>query len=344
LQSPEFYVRDHSGPSDKQKWALLCPINQPSVIEYGPQRPIKWIRAKINNLHFEKRPVAQSKQDEPVLQLLADSRPVDFFWTQDWENLFHLLKTGTVRTTSLLEFQFRPWDGSTEGDWCLFAKNISSLCNYAAGQLCGIPMVTLLDEEGLSVKRFLYQPVESKFRSDFALPVMHAPCGLPQLFAKSFANHCLMQSQVHWQRFNQLYSTIDDLTFMESRFGNLMAAVELLIRNSLLEAEQSGDCDRGFRNLPDLIRAARNQLNWDIPSHYTEGDRHRLIRNAVQHGDRLPFEVHNVWEEFAKWKLFLLRRILIRLGFDGPIVSVKSGFAAHSEVDDFGEEHNSFCG
>ena len=45
---------------------------------------------------------------------------------------------------------------------------------------------------------------------------------------------------------------------------------------------------------------------------------------------------------FDKWRLFLFRRVLIRLGYDGQIESPHKGWRARSDVADFSEEHNSF--
>ena len=45
---------------------------------------------------------------------------------------------------------------------------------------------------------------------------------------------------------------------------------------------------------------------------------------------------------FDKWRLFLFRRVLIRLGYAGTVVSPHKGWASSSDVGNFSEEHNSF--
>ena len=45
---------------------------------------------------------------------------------------------------------------------------------------------------------------------------------------------------------------------------------------------------------------------------------------------------------FDRWRLFLFRRVLIRLGCRGKVISPHKGWASSSEVADFRQEHNSF--
>ena len=73
----------------------------------------------------------------------------------------------------------------------------------------------------------------------------------------------------------------------------------------------------------------------DVPPHYTEGERYRTTRNAVGHGGMLPHKAERVRADFDKWKLFLLRRLFIRLGFDGEVASPEKGWACSSPVDEF---------
>jgi len=96
------------------------------------------------------------------------------------------------------------------------------------------------------------------------------------------------------------------------------------------------------KTLPELIGAARGVLRWDVPNHYTARERHRRLRNAVAHGDELPDDASAVRRDFDKWRLFLLRRLLIRMGFRGKVRSPEKGWASLSRVDNFEEGHNSF--
>lgn len=93
----------------------------------------------------------------------------------------------------------------------------------------------------------------------------------------------------------------------------------------------------------DLIGAARNRLSWRIPKHYTAGEATRLLRNAVMHGGELPTKDSAEFRlQFDKWRLFLLRLVLIRLGYSGEVVSPYQGVESSSRVDDFSVEHNSY--
>ena len=69
----------------------------------------------------------------------------------------------------------------------------------------------------------------------------------------------------------------------------------------------------------------------------------RLLRNAVMHGGELPTKGNAEFRLlFDKWRWFLFRRVLIRLGYAGKVISPHKGWASSSDVADFTEEHNSF--
>jgi hypothetical protein len=61
------------------------------------------------------------------------------------------------------------------------------------------------------------------------------------------------------------------------------------------------------------------------------------------HGGELPTrdstEFRLLWD---KWRLFLFRRVLMRLGYHGKVVSPHKGWRSSSDVADFSEEQNSF--
>ena len=61
------------------------------------------------------------------------------------------------------------------------------------------------------------------------------------------------------------------------------------------------------------------------------------------HGGELPTKDSAEFRLlFDKWRLFLFRRVLIRLGYTGKVISPDKGWASSSDVDDFTEAHNSF--
>ena len=65
-------------------------------------------------------------------------------------------------------------------------------------------------------------------------------------------------------------------------------------------------------------------------------------RNTMDHGGALPHNVDQIRADFDKGKLFLLRRLFIKLGFDGEVASPQNGWASSSPVHQFSENHNSF--
>jgi hypothetical protein len=61
------------------------------------------------------------------------------------------------------------------------------------------------------------------------------------------------------------------------------------------------------------------------------------------HGDELPTADNAEFRRhFDKWRLFLFRRVLVRLGYTGQVVSPHKGWASGSAVGDFSEGHNCF--
>ena len=132
--------------------------------------------------------------------------------------------------------------------------------------------------------------------------------------------------------------------YMEHKCANVMAGVERLMRNALVENAALTQESADKKTLPELIGSVRAQLNWDVPQFYTAKDRPRLLRNAVAHGGPLPWPSEEVAKDVQLWRLFLMRRVLIELGYSGKVrsPSIKSGYWSESKVDDFSEESNSF--
>ena len=151
-----------------------------------------------------------------------------------------------------------------------------------------------------------------------------------------------MQQSNLWRRMPSFFASIEDSPYLEQKYATLMAAVELLIRSSLIEGSYLTPSEAESKTLPKLIGMARGKLRWNVPAHYTEAERYRKTRNAVDHGGPLPHESGQVRGDFDKWKLFLCRRLFIRLGFDGKIASPQNGFASSSPVEEFSKEHNAF--
>ncbi len=345
LSCPHYYVKATSSSGEEPAWAIASPVNCLASIIYREAGPIARVTAVIDNFDFECGnwpPDANHPQREKILRVEASGHIVDFTKREDHAILRHLLDIGLLHSTSLVTFSFAAWEGSSEEDLTAFAYNIASLCSIVARQHTGIPVLSFFDEDGRVVKRLLGNAIESEFRSNYILRFLHFEAGLPKLFRKCFDEHVKMQKLDLWTRLPPLCAGIEDPPYLEQKCATLMAALELLIRNSLIELGHYSTEQAQKIMFPGLISAARKKLLWDIPPHYTAGDRYRLLRNAVSHGGQLPGEAKQVRHDFDKWVLFLMRRYLLRLGFDGDVASPDQGLASSSSVGDFSKEHNSF--
>ena len=344
LVCPEYYVKTASPIRERPGWAVARPIHQPATVSYGDPRPIASVTATINNFDFDYGNQDDTGDQErgEVLRVEAAARTVDFAWRSGRVHLRRLVDAGVIGTASFATFSFAAWPGASDEELAAFAHNVSSLCCYVAGQHTGIPVLSFFDADGRVVRRLLYGVVQSKFRAGNALRVVHAENGLPSLFRQCFDEHSRMQQTELWRRLPPLYAAIEDPPYLEQKYATLMMAVEMLIRGLLIEGGHLSQAKAEAKTLPKLIGLARDTLGWDVPRHYTEGERYRITRNAVHHGDSLPHDADQVRADFDKWKLFLLRRLFIRLGFDGEVASPERGWASSSPVDEFSEEHNSF--
>jgi hypothetical protein len=336
---PQYYVKAE-GPG----WAVASPVEQPATVSYGAPRAVTTVTATINNFDFNYGNVYDT--DTPgrgkVLRVVAAGRRVDFEWRSGRAQLRRLVDAGLIGTTSFVTFSFTAWPGASDEELIAFAQSVSSLCCYVVGQHTDIPVLSFFDAAGRVVRRSIKGVIQSKFRADCALKGLHAESGLPQLFSQCFEEHCRMQQSELWRRLPPLYAAIEDPPYLEQKYATLMMAVELFIRSSLIDGGHLTPGEEHAKELPKLIGMARRKLGWDFPRHYTEGERYRTTRNAVAHGGALHDDIDHVRADFDKWKLFLLRRLFIKLGFDGTVASPQDGWASSSPVDEFSEEHNSF--
>jgi len=345
LSCPEYYVKAVSGRKEQPAWAIGTPVNCPATITYRSSRPIARVCATINNFDFEHGnvpTVGKCGGGVEILRVAAAGRVVDFAWRDGHQELRRLVDAGVVLTTSLTTFSFVAWPGAAEPDLTQFAFDIASLCAVVARQHTGVAVLSFLDEEGRPIKRIACNPVESPIRGDYVIQFLHFDSGLPQLFQEGFDEHVRMQQSDLWRRLPFLCAAIEDSPYLEQKYATLMAGVEFLIRSSLLEGGHCSAEEGEKLKLPDLLGAARAKLGWTIPKHYTAKERHRHLRNAVAHGGDLPGDGTTVRRQFDKWHLFLLRRVLGRLGYTGEVASPSAGWASSSAVDDFSEEHNAF--
>jgi len=344
LHCPQFYVHARSDRRQQRGWAVATPVNETLVISYGQPRPIARVEAVINNFDFESGngPIELAAGHSKVLRVEAAGRTVEFAWRQGHDHLKTLVEAGVYLSPALTTFSFPAWEDASDDELFDFALSVAWLCAVVVRQHTGVPVLAFLDEHDRVVKRLIGNPVESNYRGDSILPHMQVEHGMPKLFRDCFEEHVRLRRSPLWSRLCVLIACIEDPPYVEQKHATLMAAIELLIRNSLVEGKHLTAEAAERKTLNELIGAARIALRWDVPKHYTAGDRHRDLRNAVAHGGDLPYDPTTVRRDFDKWYLFLLRRFLMRLGFNGPVACPQRGFAAMSRVDEFGEEHNAF--
>jgi len=341
---PRYYVRLTSETSERPGWAVASPINERATIRYGDARPVATVKATINNFDFDCGNLRSAGNDGPhdTLRVEAAGRMVDFVWRTERLRLRKLVDAGVLGTTSFVTFSFAAWPGASDSDLADFAHNVSSLCSCVVGQHTGIPILSFFDVGGRVIRRIVGSSIESKFRDNCVLRALHPEDCLPQLFRQCFEEHCRLQKLDLWRHMPAFCASIEDPPYLEQKYSTLMAAVERLIRSSLIEAGFVTPIEAESKNLAGLIGMARGKLRWNVPGHYTKAERYRETRNAVDHGGALPHDAAQVRADFDKWKLFLNRRLFIRLGFDGMIQSPQSGLVSESPVSEFSGEHNSF--
>ncbi|MGH9240810.1 MAG: hypothetical protein ACRD3G_22425 [Vicinamibacterales bacterium] len=255
------------------------------------------------------------------------------------DELLALVRAGLLRSASFTEIAFDLSAGETDDQALDFSTNVAALCTFASGTGVGVAMLELQDGAGTPVRRIIPQPVTSRYRAFEIVEDFH----LPQLFSETFAEHIRMkETHAPWRKLRSYCGSLEDSPFLEQKFASLMMAIEYFIRNSLLERGLPPKRVASY-DFPSLIGAARTELSWDIPRHYTAKETVRLLRNAVMHGGELPTADSAEFRRlFDKWRLFLFRRVLVRLGYTGQVASPHKGWASASAVGDFSEEQNCF--
>ncbi len=336
LVCPEYYVRLGSEDDAEPGWALAEPVNEPAVISYGATRPVIKVEAVINNFDFER--------GDSSLCVDADGKAVDFCRRAHHSQLKQLVAAGVLPTAAFNAFSFDAWDKAADTELMVFAQDVASLCSYAVGQHTGISVLTLSDSDERPVRRILVRPVQSRYRPGGILIQSQVIDGVKKLFQKCFAEHVRMrQSSLPWRRLPIMCACIEDAPYLEHKFAALMMAMEFFLKNVLFEDGHTPAEKVAEKTLESLISTARGFLRWDIPKHYTPKRLFPQLRNAVMHGGELPtVDADELRHTFDKWRLFLQRRVLMRLGYDGRVSSPEQGWASASQVNDFTERHNSF--
>ena len=332
-----------------ESWAIAIPRNEPVIIEYGSHRDVRVVEALINNFDFGKsNACALDKIGEgagPALSVMAGQRNVVFRRYSGYDELLLRARTGEVKSPALCAFEFAVAPEESDDSMRNFAHDVAALCSVASGQHTGLPVVTMLDEIGHPVRRYIGDPIESALRVPPVLDPKSIPHCITQLFQECFDEFVRMrQSALRWDRLVSELAAIEDPPYLEQKFASLMMAVEFFMKASLRESPAyptPGDLSE--KSFKDLIAITRKHLQWDTPKHYTIHERVRKLRNAVMHGGNLPtVDQQEFRSMFDKWRLFLHRRVLIRLGYSGDVASVEGGWKSSSSVDEFSADHNTF--
>lgn len=344
IECPHVYVRRPTPSGSKRGCSLVSPVNGPARIQYGAQRPIARATALLNNFDYTCGDAVSTDTGGftrigTPLGLSAGDRHVTVRQRPDRAQLLPLVQAGILRSASLVEIAFEA--GPKESDDALlgFSADVAALCAFAAGAAVSVAMLDLLDAEGALVRRLVPQPVTSRFRENDIVEDFL----LPRLFSEAFGEYIRMkQAHAPWLKLASYCGSLEDPPFLEQKFASLIMGLEYFMRNSLIERGQPENAVTTL-DFPALIGATRKHLGWKIPKHYMARHTIRLLRNAVIHGGEPPTKDSTEFRLlFDKWRLFLFRRVLIRLGYSGKVVSPHKGWASSSDAADFSEEHNSF--
>ncbi len=343
LECGHIYVRKASRFEDGSTWSLISPVNGPVRMTYGTKSSIRRVLALLNNFDFSCGGAVREGGGwttiNTPLSVDGDGRDVTFRQRADRPQLLTLVGAGLLHSTSIVEIAFDAHDGESDDVLLTFAADVAALCTVAAGTGVSVAMLDLTGEEGSLVRRIIPQPVTARYRDREVVPDFF----LPQLFSNGFAEYRRMkQAHAPWGKLASYCASLEDPPYLEQRLSSLITAIEFFVRNCLIEQGQP-EAEVAKLDFPELIGAARKHLCWNIPKHFTAKDTIRLVRNAVVHGSAPPTaDSAELRLLFDKWKLFLFRRVLIRLGYAGKVTSPHKGWASTSDVGDFAEEHNDF--
>jgi hypothetical protein len=342
IHVPQCHVQGDAGAFTRG-WSLAAPINQPVRVEYGPERPVHICKVLLNNFDYACGDAVVTDRGATRqgtrLQFEAGGRLAEFRWRPDHDELLALMHADILPSGSLTEVSFEPRDSETDDDLMQFAQDIAAICTFAVGASVGVAMLEMLDADGAAVRRVVTNPVGSRYCPREVVSDIH----LPALFRETFHAYVSMrQSDLPWRKLPSYCGSLEDCPYLEQKFAAVVMALEFFMRNCLIEAGRPAK-EVASLTFHELIGAAKNRLSWEVPKHYAAGDTTRLLRNAVMHGGELPTKDSAEFRlQFDKWRLFLFRRVLIRLGYSGEVVSPYQGIESSSHVADFSADHNSF--
>lgn len=347
VECAQCYIRNAGASAYGGFWNLISPVNGPARLQYGGLCAAHAATALLNNFDYRygDRVATDNGGFTTIgtpLAVQAGRRKVTFTRRSEHARLLPLVRTGLLYSTSLVGIEFdldREDREDTDEQELAFAVDVAALCTFATGSTVNVAMMDILDGTGGVVRRVIPQPVTSRYRQSEIVEDFH----LPRLFSEAFAEYVEMkQAHSPWTKLASYCGSLQDAPFLEQKFAALIMALEFFMRNSLLERGQPPNAIARL-DFSGLIGATRKHLGWDIPQHYMSKETARLLRNAVMHGDEPPLTDSAVFRRlFDKWRLFLFRRVLMRLGYTGKVTSPHKGWVSSSDVMDFAEEHNSF--
>ena len=344
MECARCYVhRQIEGAPGPGGWSLISPINGPARVHYGHTRPTATATVLLNNFDYRCGDAVSNDggftRIGTPLTVDLDERCVTFRHHRLRKEILPLVKAGILHTASLTEFSVDVARDVSDEQVLAFSTDVAALCTFASGAGVSVAMLDLLDGNGAVARRVIPQPVTSRFRKNNIVDDMH----IPEFFGVAFGEYANMkQAHPAWQRLASHCGSLEDAPYLEQKFASLLMALEFFLRNCLLERGQP-EQSIGKLDFLELIGAARKHLGWDIPRHYVARHTVRLFRNAVMHGGELPTQDSTEFRLlFDKWRLFLFRRVLMRLGYGGKVVSPHKGWRSSSDVADFSEESNAF--
>jgi hypothetical protein len=331
------HVHGHGG------WCLISPVNSPARVQYGLPRSAARATVLLNNFDYTYGDSVTSDQGltriGAPLTVDIGGRRVTFRHHHLREEILPLVKAEILHAASLTEFSVDVTSSESDDEVMSFCADVASLCTFVSGAGVSVAMLDLLDRDAAIARRVIPQPVISRFRRSGIVD----DTDIAEFFHLAFDEYVTMK-RIHpaWRRLASHCGSLEDAPYLEQKFASLVMALEFLMRNCLLEKGQP-EAWVSKLDFLGLIGAARKHLGWDIPKHYVARHTVRLLRNAVMHGGELPTQDSREFRLlFDKWRLFLFRHVLTRLGYRGKVVSPHKGWRSSSDVADFSEEHNSF--
>ena len=341
IHCDQIYVRKPQKFPTGHSWCLISPVNGPAQIHYVTERPVRRGVALLSNFDLTYGdPVTTASGGTRIgtpLNVEVGGRSVTFRQRTDRPQLLPMVQAKLLHSACFVEMAFVVNHGESDDVFLNLLADVAAMCSFASGVRVSVAMVDLFDGEGTIVRRIVPQSITSWYRDNRVVDDFQ----ISRLFSECFSEYTRMrETHAPWAKLADYCGFVDDAPFLEQKFASLIMAVEFLLRNILRERGES-EATIVKRRLHSLIGAAREHLNLQIPKHYTAKDTVRELRNAVIHGGESTISSNAEFRHlFDKWKLFLFRIILIRLGYRGEVISPYRGWRSSSNVDDFSEEHN----